>query len=60
YPESNATVVAMQDVLKDVWHVPNLWLNFISQNALDWLGFKINFENWLLKLTKGSLVIAKA
>ncbi|KAF5932870.1 hypothetical protein HYC85_029041 [Camellia sinensis] len=46
-------------LLKDVRHVPDIRLNLISTGKLDDEGFNNKFGNGILKLTKGSLVVAK-
>ena len=46
-------------VLKNVKHIPDIFLNLISTGKLDDEGFKNTFHNGQWKLTKGSLVVAR-
>ena len=44
-------------VIKNVRHVPELTCNLISCGCLDDLGYKIEFQNQLWRIFKGSLLI---
>ena len=46
-------------ILSGVRHVPNLHQNLISIGALDESGFVSRFEDGMIKISKGSLVIMK-
>ncbi|KAG8368575.1 hypothetical protein BUALT_Bualt15G0059800 [Buddleja alternifolia] len=47
-------------ILRDVRHIPDIWLNIISTGKLDDDGYVSNFGEGKWKLTKGSRITAKA
>jgi hypothetical protein len=53
------TNVGYTMTLKDVRHVPDLWLNLISRTALDRQGFDSYFGSGTWKLTKGAMTVAR-
>ena len=53
------TSIGNKLLLKDVRHVPDIRLNFISTDILDDEGFTNAFGESTWKLTKGSLVVAR-